>query len=41
MQMMIAVFDFPDRAGSAEEADHVPLFAVDYVREVSGASAQA
>jgi hypothetical protein len=32
MQMMIAVFDFPARAGSAEQADHVPELAVDYVR---------
>jgi hypothetical protein len=31
MQMMIAVFDFPDRAGSAP-SDHVPVLAVDYVR---------
>jgi Glycosyl hydrolases family 16 len=28
MQMMVAVFDFPDGPGS----DHVPLLAVDYVR---------
>ena len=32
MQMMIAVFDFPARAGSAREPDHVPELAVDYVR---------
>jgi hypothetical protein len=31
MQMMVAVFDFPDKA-SAAPADHVPLLAVDYVR---------
>jgi hypothetical protein len=30
MQMMIAVFDFPDRAAAAP--DHVPRLAVDYVR---------
>jgi hypothetical protein len=28
MQMMVAVFDFPDKPGP----DHVPLFALDYVR---------
>jgi hypothetical protein len=33
MQMMVAVFDFPDRAGPA---DHVPLLAVDHVRELAG-----
>jgi hypothetical protein len=32
MQMMIAVFDFPDRPGAAELRDHVPELAVDYVR---------
>jgi Glycosyl hydrolases family 16 len=37
MQMMIAVFDFPDRAASAP-ADHVPLLAVDYVRGSQAAS---
>jgi Glycosyl hydrolases family 16 len=31
MQMMVAVFDFPQKADSAP-ADHVPLLAVDYVR---------
>jgi hypothetical protein len=31
MQMMVAVFDFPDRAASAPPG-HVPLLAVDYVR---------
>jgi hypothetical protein len=30
MQMMVAVFDFPDKADSAP-ADHVPLLALDYV----------
>ena len=30
MQMMVAVFDFPDRADAAP-ADHVPLLSVDYV----------
>jgi hypothetical protein len=29
MQMMVAVFDFPDKPGPA---DHVPLLAVDFVR---------
>jgi len=29
--MMVAVFDFPDRAASAP-AEHVPLLAVDWVR---------
>jgi hypothetical protein len=28
MQMMVAVFDFPDRGGG----EHVPLLAVDWVR---------
>jgi hypothetical protein len=32
MQMMIAVFDFPDRPGAAGLPDHVPELAVDYVR---------
>ena len=32
MQMMVAVFDFPDKAGSALRPDHVPELAVDYVR---------
>jgi Glycosyl hydrolases family 16 len=31
MQMMVAVFDFPDKADAAP-ADHLPLLAVDYVR---------
>jgi Glycosyl hydrolases family 16 len=31
MQMMVAVFDFPDK-GAAAPVDHVPLLAVDYVR---------
>ena len=31
MQMMIAVFDFPAKAASAADADHVPLLAVDHV----------
>ena len=31
MQMMVAVFDFPDKAATAPP-DHVPEFAVDYVR---------
>jgi beta-glucanase (GH16 family) len=33
MQMMIGVFDFPARSAAAVNADHVPLFAIDYVRE--------
>jgi hypothetical protein len=37
MQMLIAVFDFPDRAASAP-ADHVLLLAVDYVRGSQDAS---
>jgi hypothetical protein len=32
MQMMVAVFDFPAKAASAQEPDHVPQLAVDYVR---------
>ena len=32
MQMMIAVFDFPDRADASQAAGHVPELAVDYVR---------
>jgi hypothetical protein len=32
MQMMVAVFDFPAKAGAASHADHVPELAVDYVR---------
>jgi glycosyl hydrolase family 16 len=32
MQMMVAVFDFPDREGAAQHAEHVPQLAVDYVR---------
>ena len=32
MQMMVAVFDFPGKAVSAEQPDHVPELAVDYVR---------
>ena len=35
LQMMVAVFDFPDKAGSAPEPDHVPELAVDYVRSSS------
>lgn len=31
MQMMVAVFDFPDKAASAPP-DHVPLLAVDWIR---------
>ena len=32
MQMMVAVFDFPDKAAAAAQPDHVPELAVDYVR---------
>jgi hypothetical protein len=32
MQMMVAVFDFPGKAASAAQPDHVPELAVDYVR---------
>ena len=31
MQMMVAVFDFPEKAASAP-AEHVPVLAVDWVR---------
>ena len=33
MQMMIGVFDFPERPAAAGHAGHVPLFVLDYVRE--------
>ena len=32
MQMIVAVFDFPEHADAAEHTDHVPQLAVDYVR---------
>jgi hypothetical protein len=32
MQMMVAVFDFPAKAASSWQPDHVPELAVDYVR---------
>jgi hypothetical protein len=32
MQMMIAVFDFPEKAASSQQDDHVPQLAVDHVR---------
>jgi beta-glucanase (GH16 family) len=32
MQMMVAVFDFPDKAGSSPQLDHVPELAVHWVR---------
>jgi hypothetical protein len=32
MQMMVAVFDFPDKADSSQRPDHIPELAVDYVR---------
>jgi hypothetical protein len=33
MQMMVAVFDFPEHAAAGGNAGHVPLLAVDWVRE--------
>jgi hypothetical protein len=38
MQMMLAVFDFPEKAASAPP-DHVPELAVDYVRGVPSSTA--
>ena len=32
MQMIIAVFDFPEYAGASDHADHVPQLVVDHVR---------
>jgi Glycosyl hydrolases family 16 len=32
MQMMVAVFDFPEHTQASEHAGHVPRLAVDYVR---------
>ena len=32
MQMMVAVFDFPGKAASSPQPEHVPALAVDYVR---------
>lgn len=32
LQMMVAVFDFPEKDPAAEHADHVPLLAVDWIR---------
>ena len=32
MQMMVAVFDFPDKDGASAHSDHVPELAVDWVR---------
>ena len=32
MQMMVAVFDFPDKAAASSDPDPVPEFALDYVR---------
>jgi hypothetical protein len=32
MQMMVAVFDFPGKAASTSDPEHVPLLAVDHVR---------
>jgi hypothetical protein len=37
MQMMVGVFDFPEKAALAPQRDHVPTFAVDYVRGSSPA----
>jgi hypothetical protein len=36
MQMMVALFDFPDRDGSGAHADHVPQLTVDYVEGSDG-----
>ena len=36
MQMMVAVFDFPDKAASAP-AGHVPVLGVDWIRGGPGA----
>ena len=33
MQMMVAVFDFPEKAGADQDQAHVPELAVDWVRE--------
>ena len=38
MQMMVAVFDFPEKADSAPDPDHVPLLAVDLVRGPASAA---
>jgi hypothetical protein len=32
MQMMVAVFDFPEHDGAEEWAGHVPLLAIDWIR---------
>jgi hypothetical protein len=32
MQMMVAVFDFPEKAASSGQLDHVPELAVDWIR---------
>ena len=32
MQMMVAVFDFPDKDGASAHSEHVPELAVDWVR---------
>ena len=31
MEIIVAVFDFPEHAGASDHADHVPQLAVDYV----------
>jgi hypothetical protein len=38
MQIMIAVFDFPEKAAHGSEPEHVPQLAVDYVRGGPSAS---
>jgi hypothetical protein len=32
LQMMVGLFDFPDKASLCEDPDHVPSFCLDYVR---------
>jgi hypothetical protein len=40
MQMVIAVFDFPDHDAAQQHADHVPQLAVDYVSGAPSPSTQ-
>jgi hypothetical protein len=40
LQMIIAVFDFPDHDAAEQHADHVPQFAVDYVGGAPSPSTQ-
>jgi hypothetical protein len=40
MQMIVAVFDFPEHAAASDHADHVPQLAVDYVRGAPSPSTQ-